>query len=131
VSSPLENLDERIEALEAAAADIREETRLAHEAVKELRLVQREVRDMIDEARTMLDTEVATMVQDAVKRHVDAGLDEFWKSLNDEIEKTDKAIAKRFNSLANLYLTGNADGRGPSIFDGKTLPPPSRMDNES
>lgn len=108
--SGLGQLEERIAALEAAAESIREETREARQAAKDLRRVKAEIEGL-------LSTEIRELVDAAVAEQVEAGLDSYKRALKDSIEKVDVAVQKRFRKLMNMYLTGTASGNGESLAD--------------
>ena len=68
--SDLGKLNERIEALERAAMDLREQTSEARATLKDLRQVQKDIRHM-------LDTDVQEIVDYAIDTAVGKGLAEY------------------------------------------------------
>lgn len=98
--TPLAQLEERIEKLEAAAADIREATREAHSATKELRRARKEVEQL-------LGADLRKVVDDAIGDQVKAGLEAYKQDIVAGREKAVDTIRREFDKLADAFLTGS------------------------
>lgn len=94
MTTPLAALEERIAKLERASDEIREATRLAHEATKDLRA-------LIREAREILSTKPIT---DRIDDNVKAGLEEYAGTIKAAQEAAVDRVARTFDELAAIYL---------------------------
>ena len=108
MSDPLARLDERTAALRAAAQEVREETRRAHEATKELRTAQREIRDL-------LETDVPALVDRAIDVAVAKGLADYSDTVQTAMRNAVTKVEREFDKLARIYMDGEDDGE--SIHD--------------
>lgn len=89
-------------------------TREAHEVLKDLKTVLREVQDTIkfaQEIQVKLLTEVAAVVDDAIGAAVDVGLENYSKSIENAIEHAESAVYRRFDIIAGILL-GEQDEDG-------------------
>jgi len=108
MTSALARLEERIEALEAAAEAIKDETRAAHEATKALRAVQKDIEHL-------LTTEVRAIVDAAIAEQVRKGLEGYQATIKTQTEKATQAVFRRFEDLFNTLTTGRRSGDGPVL----------------
>jgi hypothetical protein len=100
-------LEETIARFEHARDELREATREAHAATKDLRAVAREVRDL-------LELEPKRTVDAAIAEKVAAGLERYGEVLSAAMSSAVDKVGTEFDRLASIYLTG-ADGNGPSL----------------
>lgn len=107
--SDLGKLNERIEALERAAVDLREQTSEARATLKDLRQVQKDIRHM-------LDTEAQEIVNYAIDTAVGKGLAEYADTIRGAQEQAVERVTREFGKLAKLYLEGDRKG-DPSLHD--------------
>lgn len=97
--TPLAQLEERIEKLEAAAADIREATREAHSATKELRRARKEV-------EALLGADLRKVVDDAIGEQVKAGLEAYKQDIVAGRQQAVETIRREFDQLADAFIKG-------------------------
>lgn len=108
MSDRLRLLEDKIEELKQASADLQAEIREAHEATKRLRELKKETERYLEtEARKIVDAAIA----DAVK----SGLEGYQETIKKQTEIATNAVFRRFDDLANVMLTGKKSGDGPVL----------------
>lgn len=80
--------------------ELKEATRRAHEAIKDLKLIIRETKEVGDEVRKLIHDEIHTRIDKEVAR----GLGEYKSTISDAIEDATDRITKRFDYLAELLM---------------------------
>lgn len=81
-------------------ADLREATRLAHEAIQDLRTIVREAA----EAKSDLEVIFNSMAKEMIIAAVERGLTDYQTALKVAIDDGTKAIFQRFDRLTNILL---------------------------
>lgn len=95
------------------AEDIREATRDAHAALKDLRALLREAESL----RKRVFDGIERAVEDEIGAKIREGLAEYGDTLTKAIDEGTEKALKRFDTLSNLLLHGNQQGRGPDLVE--------------
>jgi len=103
---------ERAERLEAAAAGAREVAADLHGALKDARAVLRELREAVER---WAPAQVRRYADEVITEQVAAGLAGYQEALAKAIREADKALDRRFTTLAAIYL-------GEDLRPGESLP---------
>jgi hypothetical protein len=82
--------------------DLREATRDAHAAVKDLRKVMGEWRAMKKEVEGLTEKAITEYVEPAVE----VGLEAYQGAIMTAIERAEDAVYERFDKIANVLITG-------------------------
>jgi truncated hemoglobin YjbI len=80
--------------------ELKEATRRAHEAIKDLKLAIREAQETSDEIKQMIHDEI----YDRVDAEVAAGLDDYKTVLSEAIDKATDKVFARFDYLADILM---------------------------
>lgn len=96
----LARLDEKVAALEAAAADCRAATREAHEAIKALKQQEKQIRDLLDDE---IDSRVAALISSCVK----TGLDQYGETIRKAQDEAFDRVCAAFEELGAIYVAGH------------------------
>jgi uncharacterized protein YgfB (UPF0149 family) len=88
-------------------------TREAHEALRDLKNVVREVRDLIVDAEKarerlmgMIAVGAATMVDDKIEAAISTGLENYAVAIEEAIHTAEESIFDRFDKLTETLLEG-------------------------
>jgi hypothetical protein len=103
----LAQLEERIAKLEAAAADIREATREAHEAIGTLRLLKKDVAGLVDEVRRLHDVDGPKLFNDMATEQIRVTLDAYRTQIREAQDSAVEKVGRTFDELARIYLEGS------------------------
>jgi hypothetical protein len=103
---------ERAERLEAATAAAREVAADLHGALKDARAVLREIREAVERWGP---AQVKRYAEETIAEQVAAGLASYQEALARAIRDADKAMERRFATLAAVYL-------GEDLRPGESLP---------
>lgn len=101
--SDLGKLNERIAALEAAATQLREDTAEARATIKDLKAVEKQVRDL-------LGADVRKIVDEAIDDAVAKGLAGYADTITAAQEAAVDRVNASFEELAHIYLHGDKKG---------------------
>jgi TolA-binding protein len=93
-------IDERIKKAELAREQLKEQTRLAHEAIQELKGQQRKLRQMQADVEKLLDTEIENVLSQKVKE----GLDDFGKTVEQAMADSVAKVISEFDGLKDILL---------------------------
>jgi hypothetical protein len=89
------------------AEDLRQATREAHEAMKDMKLLMRDVRVVIAELHEAAGTDVRDLLDSAVK----AGMQAHKDAIGDAIEEGTKMVFRRFAELGEAMLGEDRAGK--------------------
>ena len=104
MSGALSKLETRIANLEKASEELREQTREANATLKQLRLVKKEVAELLDSTPQKLVTE-------AITEAVNEGLAKFRDELREHTTRSHKAVEREFDHRGRSDLVGRSRHR--------------------
>lgn len=92
------------------AEELKELTRLANAATKDLRQAMKEAREV-----------TGRLIEDAIRESIEVevkkGLDEYQETVKTAMDQAVAKVDSELAGLANLFLYGNKQGRGESLAD--------------
>jgi predicted transcriptional regulator len=107
MSDGLRNLDAKIAKIEQATEAMREATRDGHEMIQTLKLLKRELSELLDQ----IDVAAKKRVDDYLEEAVAAGLDDYSETIQNAMRAAVSHVEKEFDKLGKLFM-GEDDERG-------------------
>jgi hypothetical protein len=103
-----------VDQLTEASVEARAVLRDLYISMKEARKVLKEINQSIEKK---IDLDVKTIVEQAMSKHLEALSISTQQAMRDSIEK----VSREFDKLANIFITGSADGKPEDGFTLETF----------